>query len=229
MSDLRGAAFLVTGASGGLGHLLAQRLADRGARLVVSARDVARLDGVPGHPVAADLSAAGEPERLVAAAVAHLGGLDGLVHAAGAVAFGAVGDTDDDLLDDVFLLDAIGPIRLLRSALDPLRRAAAERGSAVAVLLTGVVAEQPQPGMAAYCAAKAALSAFAAATAREVRREKVRVLDVRPPHTETGLATRPLAGTAPRLPPGLSPDTVADRIVAAIVDDERDLPASAFG
>ncbi|NBU16623.1 MAG: short-chain dehydrogenase, partial [Actinobacteria bacterium] len=60
------------------------------------------------------------------------------------------------------------------------------------------------------------------------RRTGIRVIDARPPHTETGLATRAVAGTAPRFPQGLSPDTVASRIVAAIADGETDLPSSAF-
>ena len=62
----------------------------------------------------------------------------------------------------------------------------------------------------------------------EARRSRVRVVDARPPHTETGLAGRPIAGTAPRLPQGLVPQAVADRILRAIVDDELDLPSTAF-
>jgi cyclic-di-GMP-binding biofilm dispersal mediator protein len=54
------------------------------------------------------------------------------------------------------------------------------------------------------------------------------VIDVRPPHTETGLAGRPLHGTAPRLPEGLDPAAVARRIVEAIEAAEREVPSAAF-
>lgn len=222
VSELRGKAVLVTGAGGGLGRPIVERLSEAGARLVVSGRDAARLDGLPGHPVTADLRLPGEPQRLVEAASEHLGGLDGLVHVAGVVAFGPAVEADDDLLDEVFLADTFGPIRLLRSAIPLLNGP-----DAFAVVVSAVVAERPQPGMAAYSAAKAATSAFTVALAKEVRRQ-VRVIDARPPHTETGLAGRPVAGTAPRLPAGLSPRAVADRIVRAIVEDERDLPSTAF-
>ena len=222
MSELDGARILLTGASGGLGRPIATRLEAAGARLVVSGRDAARLADLGGRPVTADLRLPDEPDRLVATAVQHLGGLDGVVHAAGVVAFGPAVDADDDLLDELFLADALGPIRLLRSVVPRLSR------GGFAVVVSAVVAERPQPGMAAYSAAKAAQSAFTLALAKEVRRD-VRVLDVRPPHTETGLAGRPVAGTAPRLPTGLDPDAVATRIVRAIVDDERDLPSSEFG
>jgi cyclic-di-GMP-binding biofilm dispersal mediator protein len=222
VSELRDRAVLVTGAGGGLGRPLVHRLAEAGARLVVSGRDPARLHGLPGHPVTADLRLPGEPERLVASAREHLGGLHGIVHAAGVVAFGPAVEADDDLLDELFLADAIGPIRLLRAAVPHL-----QGPHAFAAVVSAVVAERPQPGMAAYCASKAALSSFTRALAKEVRRD-VRVLDVRPPHTETGLAVRPVQGTAPKLPRGLDPDAVAARIVRAIVEDERDVPADAF-
>jgi len=96
-------------------------------------------------------------------------------------------------------------------------------------VVSAVVAEQPMAGMAGYAASKAAISAFDAAAARELRRVGVRLVDVRPPHTETGLADRPLHGTAPRLPQGLDPEHVAARVVAAVVDGEREVPSSAFG
>nr|WP_218886259.1 SDR family oxidoreductase [Kineococcus aurantiacus] len=212
---------MVTGAGGGLGRPLVEGLLAAGARVVTSSRTAPPVGDAPA--VAADLRLPGEPERLVAEAVAHLGRLDGLVHAAGVVAFGPAADADDDLLDELFLADAIGPIRLLRAALPHLRAGR----DPFAVVVTGVVAERPQAGMAAYSAAKAALSAFVTAVARE-ERSRVRVLDVRPPHTETGLATRPVAGTAPRLPPGLAPAEVAERVLRAVTGGERELSAEAF-
>ena len=95
--------------------------------------------------------------------------------------------------------------------------------------VSAVVAERPLPGMAAYSASKAALSAVATALRTELRRSRVDVYDVRPPHTETGLADRPLSGEAPGLPTGLDPADVARRIVDALAAGEHDLGADAFG
>ena len=83
-------------------------------------------------------------------------------------------------------------------------------------------------GMAAYSASKGGLTAFDAAASGEFRRRRIRVLDVRPVHTETGLAERPIAGHPPKLPAGADPAAVARRIVRAITDDERELPSAAF-
>lgn len=199
-----------------------------GARVSVSGRDGARLEALADElgtavvtVVAADLTMPDGPASVVRAASADAA-LTGVVNAAGVVAFGTVEDLDDDTLDEVLLLDLVAPIRLARAAL-----AVIPEGGFLAQV-SAVVAEKAMPGMAAYSAAKAGLTAFDAALATELRRRRIRVLDVRPPHTETGLATRPVAGEAPRLPQGLDPDAVAERVVRALADEERDLPSTAF-
>jgi cyclic-di-GMP-binding biofilm dispersal mediator protein len=145
------------------------------------------------------------------------------------VAFGPAADLPDEVLLDLVLVNTVAPIRLLRAALPHLAASAADGRSPFVVNISAVVAEHPTAGMAAYSASKAALTAHDVAVGRELRRAGIRVVDARPPHTQTGLAQRPLAGTAPRLPAGLAPDAVAARVVAAIEDDERDLPSAAFG
>jgi len=228
VTDLASAHVLVLGATGGLGSAIARRLVASGARVTLSGRDGARLEALADElgtavvtVVAADLTMPDGPASVVRAASADAA-LTGVVNAAGVVAFGPVEDLDDDTLDEVLLLDLVAPIRLARAAL-----AVIPEGGFLAQV-SAVVAEKAMPGMAAYSASKAGLTAFDAALATELRRRRIRVLDVRPPHTETGLATRPVAGEAPRLPQGLDPDAVAERVVRALADEERDLPSTAF-
>ena len=199
-----------------------------GARVSLSGRDGVRLEALADDlgsavvaVVAADLTMPDGPASVVRAASAEAT-VTGVVNAAGVVAFGTVEDLDDDTLDEVLLLDLVAPIRLARAALEVI-----PEGGFLAQV-SAVVAEKAMPGMAAYSAAKAGLSAFDAALATELRRRRIRVLGIRPPHTETGLATRPVAVEAPRLPQGLDPDAVAERVVRALADDERDLPSTAF-
>jgi cyclic-di-GMP-binding biofilm dispersal mediator protein len=231
MTTLDDASVLVAGATGGLGAPLSRRLAAAGARLTVTGRDGDRLAAL-GHDalsVPADLRRAGSAEKVVERAVEEYGRLDGLVFAAGAVAFGPATATPDQVIIDLFTLNTLAPIRLLRAALPHLQASAARGGSPFVVHISAVVAETPMPGMAGYSASKAALAAFDAAATRELRRSRIRLIDARPPHTETGLADRPLFGTSPRLPQGLDPQAVAERIVTGIVDGETDLPSTAFG
>jgi short-subunit dehydrogenase len=231
VSTLQGRSVLVAGATGGLGAPITRRLAEQGARLTLVGRDRDRLSalGVDGALVVADLRRAGTAEKVVEAALDAHGGLDGLVVATGAVAFGPAVEMPDEVLVELFTLNTLAPIRLLRAAAEPLQASARAGHDPFAVVVSAVVAEQPMAGMAGYAASKAAISAFDAAAARELRRVGVRLVDVRPPHTETGLADRPLHGTAPRLPQGLDPEDVAARVVAAVVDGEREVPSSAFG
>lgn len=222
--ELHGASILVAGASGGLGSRISSELDARGASLTLVARDGDRLAGlgVSGARVPADLRLPDEAERVVAAAHEAHGRLDGVVNAAGVVAFGSVDETDPDTVEELFLSNAFLPVFLFGAAL----RRMSEGGTIVN--LSGIVAEQPVAGMAAYSASKAAISSWMAAVRREVRRKGISVIDARPGHTETGLADHPIAGTAPSFPQGHDPDAVARRIVQAIVEDERDLPPDAF-
>jgi cyclic-di-GMP-binding biofilm dispersal mediator protein len=228
--DFADRVIIVVGASGGLGAPISRLLAAKGASLLLVARDEQRLAALQdvGTVLAVDMRKADAGQRVVAAAQETFGRIDGVVFAAGIVAFGSAIDTPDEVLIDVFTTNTLAPIRLLREATPSLLESAEQGHDPFFCTISAVVAEQPVAGMAAYSAAKAAMTAYDAAAARELRRMRLRILDARPPHTETGLATRPRYGEAPRLPEGLSADTVAERIVRALVDGERDLPSSAF-
>lgn len=222
---MQGQSVLIAGASGGLGSSIAKNLAARGAVLTLVARDRARLErlDVAGHRAALDLR---DPEGCSAAvseAIQHGGGLDAVVNAVGVVAFGPVEELSVDAIEEVFMTNTFVPIFLARAALTEMSP------GGVILNISGVIAEQNLPGMAAYGASKAATRSFDEALAREARRRKIRVIDARPPHTETGLADRPVEGTAPEMPTGLDPAAVSEVICDAIEGDLTDLPSSAFG
>lgn len=213
--SLDGAVVALVGSTGGMGRALRAELERRGATVVGFARST--------QP-AIDVRDTRAGDVIVEHVLAEHGRLDGVVVASGVVAFGDLADADDVVAEELMLTNALGPLWLAKRALPAL----AESGGFVAAI-TGVVADAPQAGMAPYSASKAALAAGLAAARREFRRRGVAVIDVRPPHTETGLATRPLAGTAPRLPEGLAPDRVATVIVQAIVDGRDEVAADGFG
>ncbi len=221
---LRGASVLVAGATGGIGGALVEELHRRGAVLTLVSRSHDRLEQVaaPGARLALDLRTPDACARAVDAAVTHGGGLDVVVNAVGVVAFGPVTDLTVDAMEEVFLTNTFLPILLAQAALGRIRP-----GGAV-VNISGVIAEQNLPGMAVYGASKAAVRSFDEALAREARRAKIRVIDARPPHTETGLADRPIAGSSPRMPTGLAPAHVAVVICDALEQGEADLPSTRF-
>ena len=221
---LLGQSVLVAGASGGLGTALAVELARRGATLTLAARDNDRLAAVPvdAQRVTLDLRLPDACADAVEVAIAHAGRLDVVINAVGVVAFGNVADLSIDAMEELFLTNTFVPIMLASAAIGRIE----PRGAIVNI--SGVIAEQNLPGMAAYGASKAAVRSFDEAFSREARRTKVRVIDARPGHTETGLADHPIEGVSPKMAEGMPPAHVATVICDALEAGVNELPSSAF-
>lgn len=231
MTDLAGASIIVLGATGGLGREFARQLADAGAHLTLTARSMLALDDLDiagAVLIPADLTDAGEAEKVVAAALTAHGRVDGVIVASGAVAFGPLAETADDTLDALWATNVLAPLRVLRAATPALAETAGAGGSPFVVSISGVVAETPTAGIGAYSAVKAAQAAAFQVAARELRRAGIRVMDARPGHTETELSRHPLAGERPAFPVGYAPAVVVARILDGVRADERDLPSTAF-
>ena len=218
--------FLVVGASGVLGGEIVKLLTEKGAIVSGSASSNDSAAKIPAKVEVRLLLDLTSPESiktlsdyLIAATE-----LDGIINAAGVVAFGEVKDLTAETVGRLMAINASGPMQLFSALTAKL----AEKEESVVVNITGVVAETPLPGIAAYSASKFAIDGFLAAAAREWRRQGIRAISARPGHTETGLATRAIAGEAPKFPEGMSPQHVAQRIVAAIENDEKELPSTAF-
>ena len=224
--DLRDKVVVVAGASGQLGSRIAARLDQRGARLVLAGRSEDRLAEVASglssaKAVRFDIRSPDSAARPVEVAIEDFGRIDGIVNAAGVVAFGDLGSHPEEVIDDLVSTNLLGPIHMMAAAIRAM-------DGGFIVNITGVVAEQTFPGMAVYVAAKSGLSAATRALAKELRREGVLVIDARPPHTETGLADRPIFGEPPEFPEGLQPDIVADTIVGAIEAERRTVASEDF-
>ena len=154
---------IITGASRGIGRALALALCAKGANLVINARSrdllgetetacrmekkVPRIRAVPGD--AADQDTA---KALVDAAL-EMGGFFGFIHAAGVLLPGpTLWEVDEKGFDQVIGASFKAAWQLCRAAVPPLR----EQGHGLCVFFGSGAAERAQPGIALYCAAKAA-------------------------------------------------------------------------
>jgi 3-oxoacyl-[acyl-carrier protein] reductase len=132
---------LVAGASKGLGFACAKALADEGARVFICSRNTEELKGAAAQLGAAgycgaDVSRPAEVTRVVAEAIAALGGLDCLVTNAGGpptAPFEKAGDGDWDV---AYQLNLMSAVRLIREALPALK--ASGRGRIVNLTDSGV-------------------------------------------------------------------------------------------
>ncbi|MFF7590510.1 SDR family NAD(P)-dependent oxidoreductase [Kitasatospora purpeofusca] len=211
--EIDGWRLLVVGATGVIGAEVAAAAAARGARVAVAGRDPARLERV-ARRVGAERGEVFDAydlegcRSLAARAARRTGGLDAVLVAFGAVAFGGAGEVPLAVQEHLMAVNASAPMAVLEGALDVL----APHGAIGA--LTGVVVDRAVPGTAAYRASKAALAVWLDSLRAERRREGLTVLDARLPHLDTGFAQRALAGTPPPLPPGADLDTW----VSAVLD-----------
>lgn len=211
--ELTGKNILVVGASGVLGGQITQRLAELGARVLGTAssnQSAARIPDAASMKLLLDLESSTSIKTLGDYLVASEP-LDGVVLAAGRVGFGKLDSTSAVDTSRLMQVNFLGQADLLT------RLALALRPESFVAAITGVVAEKTFPGMASYCASKTALSAWLAASRIDFKRVGATTIELRPGHTETGLATRALFGEAPAMPQGMTPEHVADKTVEAIL------------
>ena len=227
MASLTDSTVLVIGATGGIGASLCAALRDAGATVFGTTHVPERLASLADTTSTSHVLDLADPDSIAAFLddVESEGlSIDGVIVAAGVVGFGTAVEFPAAGFDRMMAINATGPIHVL-SALAP---EIGKSGDGFIVTLSGMIAETPMAGLSAYSASKSALHAFSIAAGREFRKFGVRWIDARPGHTDSGLSSRAIFGEAPNFGTGLTTDAVAARIVAAILNDERDLPSSAF-
>lgn len=228
--ELRGKRILVIGGSGVLGAELAVQLRAKGAIVLASATSNESAGKIP-HGAEVRLICDYKSPESIQTLSDYLNAsteLDGVINAAGVVAFGPASELTAETIGALMAVNAAGPMQLI-SALQPILKKSAEAEREPFVLnITGVVAEQPLQGLAAYSASKTAVDGFLKALTREWRRDGIRVISAYPGHTETGLAGRAIAGTAPAFPQGMTAQHVVEVLVKGIEAGETSLISSAF-
>lgn len=210
---------LITGASGGVGRALARRLQDAGWRVAAVSRDAARLAGVPGHPIVADVSTADGASAAVEAAAAHFGGAPAaLAHCAGNTLIAPLARTREAQYRGVMAANLDSAFFTLQAWMGA--RAAVKRPGA-AVVFSSVVARIGVAHHAAVAAAKGGIEALVRALAADGAAHGLRINAIAPglmrsPMTERLVATESAAQqVAAQYPAGRFGDADTDGAAAA--------------
>ncbi len=209
---------VVTGASRGLGLEVARLLAERGLRLILTARGGQELeqaaDELRRHTrvvaLSGDIADRAHAERLVGLGVADFGGIDLLVNNAS-----TLGPTPQpplerlfpDALDRIFRVNVTAPLQLAQLVLPHMRA----RGRGAVVNISSDAAVQAYPGWGGYSASKAALEHLSRVLAAELAGSGVRVYVVDPGDMNTQMHRDADPEADPSLLPG--PEIAAGRLV----------------
>lgn len=215
---------LLTGASGGIGQTLAERLADQGAHLLLAGRRLEPLQALlKRYPqqiqlVQADIASRSGRDALVAAAQ-NFGGLNCLINAAGVNRFGLLDQQDEQQIAELIGLNVTATLQLTQRLL-PLLRA---QRRALVINLGSTFGAIGYPGFAAYCASKFALRGFSEALRRELADTNVRVLYFAPRATRTAMNAPSVVAMNDELGVAMDdPQVVAAELLQAIHHEQEE-------
>lgn len=183
---LSGRVAVITGAGTGIGVGIAQRLAEEGASIVVSAASnivgarelVDEINGSGGSALAvqADFRDPSTAARIVSSAIQTFGGLDILVNNAGLTLDKPFAETSLDEWTSLFNINVLAMIQTSHAALVPMT----QRGRGRIINISSVHSTLHAAGHVIYGATKGAVNAFSRALAVEVAAEQITVNVIAP-------------------------------------------------
>lgn len=184
---------IVTGTSSGIGQAIAQRLLEQGWHV----RGLDAAAPTLSHPAFDALRIDLTDATAIAAVAPSLTSAQALVHAAGVLRVGSLGQLDDEAGALMWQLHVRAASLLADSVVPAMMRRRDGR-----VVLIGSRVSQGMPGRSQYAASKAALVAMARSWAAEAIEHQVTVNVISPAATQTAMLGDPArAATTPRLPP----------------------------
>ena len=192
MPSLEGKTALVTGASQGIGRACAIELAKTGARVVLAARNEAKLAevaaeitaaGGTAHAVALDVASEDSIKTTAKALLAQFGAVEILVNNAGVTRDGLMMRMKRADWDDVLNTNLTGAFLLTQALVSSMLKARWGR----IINISSVVARSGQAGQANYAASKAGLIGLTRSLARELASRGITANAVAPGYIETAM------------------------------------------
>ena len=182
--------WFITGCSSGFGQELAKQAIERGYRTVVTARDLAKLQGIVASDqvlvLQLDVTQSGQVAAAVQAAEARFGGIDVLVNNAGIGYFAAIEEGEADEVRKMFDVNVFGLTAMVQAVLPGMRRG---RCGCI-VNLSSLAGLRGMPALGQYNASKFAVEGLSEALRREVEPLGIHVMVVNPSGFRTDWAGR---------------------------------------
>src|SRR6059036_1201354 len=184
-TSLKNKITLVTGVSSGIGREIAQLLAERGARVFGTVRNVRSASSIHGvELVSMDVTEDASVNAAVQSIVQKAGPIQFLINNAGCSFMGALEETSVAEARQQFETNLFGVLRVTNAILPGMR----QQGDGRIVNISSVLGFLPAPYMGIYAASKHAVEGYTETLDHEIRRLGVRALLVEPAYTRTKIS-----------------------------------------
>ena len=184
MFDLSGKVALITGATGGIGGAIAKKMKAAGATVVVSGRNIAKLDSEFGDEyikIPCDLAAEGGAVELVMETIEHAGKIDILVNNAGITKDTLLMRMSDEQFEDVINTNLRSCFKMCRAAIMPMMKNRFGR----IINMSSIIGAIGGAGQANYAASKGGMIAMTKSIAAEVASRGITANSIAPGFIKT--------------------------------------------
>lgn len=229
--DFNGKVVWITGASSGIGAALAREWASRGAHIILSGRDEARLGEVAADcgetlVLPFDVRDDAPLADATAKAIAWKGGVDIAVANAGVSQRSQALKTDMQVYRDIIDIDLAAQIAFTQGLIGHM----AERGSGQLLFISSIAGKVGVPMRTAYCAAKFGLAGYADALRAELSNKGVNVHVIYPGSIATNVSRNALTSDGSKrgrsdkvIDQGIRPEDAARTMIDAVANGEREI------
>ncbi len=236
--DVKDKIIIITGASEGIGKAVAEKLTVSGAKVVLAARSVDKLNRLAGQIpgaliVPTDMRKPDDIRHLINETLKQLGRIDILINNAGQGMYGPVESIDIEKYKKIMELNVYAVVRAMQLVIPIMRQqgrsASADSLSKGMILnISSRVSKNYFPYLAAYASTKYALNAISLTARAELEKDHITVSVFHPKMTATGfgknaIGTSPMAGnrgTRRPAPDVDTPEQVAEQILEQIKTEE---------
>ena len=229
--SMEGKVVWITGASSGIGAALAREWADRGASIILSGRDEARLAEVAANcgdtlTLPFDVRDDAALAKAVEAALGWKGHVDVAVANAGVSQRSQALKTDMSVYRDIIDVDLTAQIAFSQSLIGPM----VDRGSGALLFISSIAGKVGVPMRTAYCAAKFGLAGYADALRGELSQKGVSVHTIFPGSIATNVSRNALTADGSKrgrsdkvIDEGIQPAEAAKTMIDAVERGDREI------
>lgn len=220
---------IVTGASGGIGRAISEKLADYNVRLVLAARRENSLKALTSELntesiyIPTDVSIIGQADHLANEAMNRFGQIDYLFNFAGVMKNSGFGVLKSEEIQQQVETNLMGTIYCSRAVVPHMQK----QQSGHIVNMSSLLGRFPMPGTGAYCASKFAVAGFTAAIRHELKQDNINITVVFPSLVKTGMMDGHLKSARQsrfyQLNSNYMPEKVAAAIVKGVADRKKEL------